>query len=1160
MGQFSNCSDDSDWVQPRKFRKKSSRLFGGKKGWEITQDEYFDYYDFYDDDNIHEYDTNDKNMIITVDNFGYNNDHYKGINCESDVSDFFLIWNYGNPPHPFIPRMGVQLPFEPPYFPACDDEDENEASTRNIEGLASDKIQVKKATKSSNKTKVIGLLGGSPLTLKDHLSGDKGFAPEVEESVSIANGSVSGAKGSVPKDKGSVPKDKVSVPDVIGSVPEVKGSVPKVKGSVPKIKGSVPEVLLETQLVSLIQSGKSVKSKELATALLLSLRGEDNLTDNESSKTNVLTPRLTHKVDKQDILLGHNSFSFQDNSLDDHNYCYSYEVCRLLECLDKLQDKNVSISEGFYLIQDICDNIDKIPAGKVESLFYSLLSYIEHIFNGIFSLLSDSKLDQRSDMKTQLLNVGGIILECFDKLLQNKTKIDFGDVKSLKRVPMFLTEILTHLDEIRHLSDIRDALRNLFSKVNDTFSQILYFFSYLHIDSSLKYEIERTQTVLRKLSNPAINLDKGCFTYRGKKVNIQQEQLTNFEKEGLINSNPSRNIMFCLSQRNHTLMLLDNFLLRLKRVNKRSKAWVCLSEKCSYKVITVGNVIKKSLFEHNHETNQELFKTNLVHSKLKMKAASSMGTPSSVIVQEVVSCEKYKDLSLLGTTSSLKQMVKRSRRKTQPQFNDLRNISDLVLCPDMFLEDDDSKESLLLFDNKSKGNRIIVIGRKVHLRMLCESDLWLGDGTFKTCPKVGKQSFGQLYTIAGQRFNRLFTFLRILMENKCKTSYAQIFKWIKQSAEDNNWKLGFKMLLTDFELAPHVAKNVVFGDHIKSKGCRFHFGQAVMKDLNEFNLKREYFANSDFQEDVRKILSLPFVPESDMERRFDDIKWFLETTESKAVKLLPRLEIYYVKGKKRSKGERLPPRFPPSMWSMVDNVCQSLPCTTNFLEGTHNAYKTTLTTRNHPNIASFASVLADDCKMVEKDIQIQRRNPSLSVGRSKERKKAMALKQITQEYKTDMGKEDFLDWIDDVGREAKMSGENLSNVRKKSQQLDSKHVTIHWIKDSHGEPKDKPKQGNNQVRLQSNKQSEVAGINIPDHIQSSLFRCPTCSLTFREVVELKSHLSVCSHYVSQGQVDMSKLAGYVCPGCRTILISKHQLNIHLTSCFIFNNGSKQKYI
>ena len=72
------------------------------------------------------------------------------------------------------------------------------------------------------------------------------------------------------------------------------------------------------------------------------------------------------------------------------------------------------------------------------------------------------------------------------------------------------------------------------------------------------------------------------------------------------------------------------------------------------------------------------------------------------------------------------------------------------------------------------------------------------------------------------------------------------FYQCRKSALDNGWQ--FKMIeeggifMTDFEWAPHLAKNLVFSESpkihgskvVQSAGCNFHFSSGVMKDSKCF--------------------------------------------------------------------------------------------------------------------------------------------------------------------------------------------------------------------------------------------------------------------------------------------------------------------------------------
>ena len=184
-----------------------------------------------------------------------------------------------------------------------------------------------------------------------------------------------------------------------------------------------------------------------------------------------------------------------------------------------------------------------------------------------------------------------------------------------------------------------------------------------------------------------------------------------------------------------------------------------------------------------------------------------------------------------------------------------------------------------------------------------------------------------------------------------------------KAALDNGWQ--FKMMedggtfLTDFEWAPHLAKNLVLSQTpkipgsqvVESAGCNFHFASGIMKDNNvKQRMKILYDKNDGHREDVRLLMMLVYVPEEDIPRIYDQVSAKLKEKGSQAVKLLPRLSKYYVHGYERpSDKSQILPRFPPSMWSCISRVLADKPSTTNFLEGSHRGYDFKFM-KNHPSM------------------------------------------------------------------------------------------------------------------------------------------------------------------------------------------------------------------
>ena len=176
-------------------------------------------------------------------------------------------------------------------------------------------------------------------------------------------------------------------------------------------------------------------------------------------------------------------------------------------------------------------------------------------------------------------------------------------------------------------------------------------------------------------------------------------------------------------------------------------------------------------------------------------------------------------------------------------------------------------------------------------------------------------------------------------------------------------------MLTDFESAVHKAKNTCFGPNCKSAGCAFHFTQGIKKDVVRQKLKNKKQNNPVLQAEIRSLMMLMYIPEKDIPKVFLMLKQKLSESQSKAVKLCPRLETYYIFGTVTKAGVQKPPKFPPAMWSVHARVLAGDPTTTNFLEGHHRGLDFKIT-RNHPDFFHFGRAIAQDIASVDMEREL----------------------------------------------------------------------------------------------------------------------------------------------------------------------------------------------
>src|SRR6218665_3714161 len=91
--------------------------------------------------------------------------------------------------------------------------------------------------------------------------------------------------------------------------------------------------------------------------------------------------------------------------------------------------------------------------------------------------------------------------------------------------------------------------------------------------------------------------------------------------------------------------------------------------------------------------------------------------------------------------------------------------------------------------------------------------------------------------------------------------------------ELNKLNANFKpqSVMTDFEQAALLAFKTVYPD-IQQRGCLFHMGQCLWRKIKSMeDLRLRYISDPDVALCIRQLLSLAFVPSSDVVAAFDEL-------------------------------------------------------------------------------------------------------------------------------------------------------------------------------------------------------------------------------------------------------------------------------------------------
>ena len=138
---------------------------------------------------------------------------------------------------------------------------------------------------------------------------------------------------------------------------------------------------------------------------------------------------------------------------------------------------------------------------------------------------------------------------------------------------------------------------------------------------------------------------------------------------------------------------------------------------------------------------------------------------------------------------------------------------------------------------------------------LCESKTTSMDGTFKICPKI----FYQLYVIHSRLTHGSVPELFCLLPDKKGSTYLRLVNLLKAKAIGMNLTFEPKTVIMDFEFAVHnVVRDLMPSTHLK--GCPFHFGQALFRNLQRLGLSPAYMSSEEVRKWLRMFVGLSFLP------------------------------------------------------------------------------------------------------------------------------------------------------------------------------------------------------------------------------------------------------------------------------------------------------------
>ncbi|CAF1558049.1 unnamed protein product, partial [Adineta ricciae] len=129
------------------------------------------------------------------------------------------------------------------------------------------------------------------------------------------------------------------------------------------------------------------------------------------------------------------------------------------------------------------------------------------------------------------------------------------------------------------------------------------------------------------------------------------------------------------------------------------------------------------------------------------------------------------------------------------------------------------------------------------------------------CPN----DFYKMFTLHGLFKPQVIPLVYGLLIGKSTSDYDQFFKRIMEEDDFNP-----DSILTDFETGTIKSIKSLF-PNVVHKGCLFHFGQCVWKNIQHHGLQNKYQEDKSFHLNIKKLIALAFVPVLDVIKAYESI-------------------------------------------------------------------------------------------------------------------------------------------------------------------------------------------------------------------------------------------------------------------------------------------------
>ena len=324
-------------------------------------------------------------------------------------------------------------------------------------------------------------------------------------------------------------------------------------------------------------------------------------------------------------------------------------------------------------------------------------------------------------------------------------------------------------------------------------------------------------------------------------------------------SNCSAAMDFTTTQRGARSLIYGGYSYMVNRRGREGTTvyWRCTRSRnahCSGTITTDGDQLISIKDTHNHPREDSLIEVKKMVNDLKTKTKENI-RPVPQIYQEVRKLAALPNSEEVAarflTLSSVKSTLYRQRRKLIPALPATRT--------EVHFEGEWAqtvKGEPFLVAEDGDNDKIIIFASERNLRQLAAAESLYVDGTFQICPRV----FYQVFTIHSLVNGLHVPLAYCLLPDKRQETYERVFMILAQKAQ-NAFGIDFapSIIVSDFEIAIMQAAKTVF-PAVATKGCYFHFCQALLRKLQQLGLQTTYQQNQEVSSFVRRTAALAFLP------------------------------------------------------------------------------------------------------------------------------------------------------------------------------------------------------------------------------------------------------------------------------------------------------------